>query len=109
MGTGEVDVLSTPRLIAMCEEASCAALRGHLGNGRTSVASRVQFDHLVAVPVGGSVRAEATLVRVEGRRLTFKISVMLHSGQGDRLVGAGRLSRVIVDEAAFMARASQSV
>lgn len=108
MRTGEVPVLSTPRLIALCEEASCAALKGHLGVGNTSVASRVQFDHLVAVGVGATVRAEATLARVQGRRLTFKISVTLHSVHGDRLVGAGRLSRVIVDEAAFMSRCSGS-
>ncbi|HEX3947255.1 MAG TPA: hotdog domain-containing protein, partial [Acidimicrobiales bacterium] len=69
LGSGDVPVLGTPRLVALCEEASCRALDGHLGRGRTSVASRIRFDHLAPVPVGAVVVAEATLERVEGRRL----------------------------------------
>ena len=45
--TGSVPVLATPRLVALCEEASCQAIEGHLPAGGTSVAKRVQFDHLV--------------------------------------------------------------
>ena len=51
--TGSVPVLATPRLVALCEEASCLAIEGHLPPGGTSVAKRVQFDHLVPVGVGG--------------------------------------------------------
>ena len=103
--SGDVPVLATPRLMALCEEASCRALEGHLGAGRTSVASRVQFDHLVPVPVGSTVLAEAFLERVEGRRLAFTISVALDAADRAALVGAGRLTRVVVDRPAFLAKA----
>ena len=107
--SGDVPVLATPRLIALCEEASTQAIDGHLVPGRTSVATRVQFDHLAPVPVGATVTAEATLVRLQGRRLVFTISASLRPDRADRsssLVGAGRLTRVLVERAAFIDRAA---
>jgi fluoroacetyl-CoA thioesterase len=96
--SGSVPVLATPRLIALCEEASCKALVGALPESCTSVAKRVQFDHLVPVRVGVTVWAEATLDRIEGRRLVFTLSVSESAG----LVAAGKLIRVIVDRDAFL-------
>jgi fluoroacetyl-CoA thioesterase len=81
------------------------ALDGRLGPERTSVASRVQFDHLVPVPVGSTVTAEATLEKVEGRRLVFTISVELEADDRAALVAAGRLTRVVVHRPAFLAKA----
>ena len=96
--SGSVPVLATPRLIALCEEASCKAIEGQLPETSTSVAKRVQFDHLVPVAVGGTVWAEATLDRIEGRRLVFILSVSESAG----LVAAGKLIRVIVDRETFL-------
>ncbi len=97
--TGNVPVLATPRLVTLCEVASCQAIEGHLPEGGTSVAKRVQFDHLVPVGVGAKVWAEATLDRIEGRRLVFSLSV----SEGGGLVAAGKLVRVVVDRATFLA------
>ena len=97
--SGSVPVLATPRLVALCEEASCMAIQGHLPDNGTSVAKRLQFDHLVPVGIGGNVWAEATLDRIEGRRLIFTLSV----SEGGGLVAAGKLVRVIVDRDAFLA------
>jgi fluoroacetyl-CoA thioesterase len=99
--TGTVPVLATPRLVALCEEASCLALDGHLPDSCTSVAKRVQFDHLVPVSVGNTVWAEATLDRIEGRRLVFTLSVSQNAG----LVAAGKLIRVVVDRESFLSNA----
>ena len=96
--SGTVPVLATPRLVALCEEASCQAIEGELPPSCTSVAKRLQFDHLVPVGVGGTVWAEATLDRIEGRRLVFTLSVSESAG----LVAAGKLIRVIVDRDAFL-------
>ncbi|MGH8987712.1 MAG: thioesterase family protein [Acidimicrobiales bacterium] len=103
--SGDVPVLGTPRLVALCEEASCRALQGRLGPDRTSVGTRVQFDHLVPVTVGSTVRAEATLEKVEGRRLIFTVSVALVAEDRAALVAAGRLTRVIIERLAFLAKA----
>jgi fluoroacetyl-CoA thioesterase len=101
MRSGAVEVLSTPRLIALCEEASCAAVGKALTPEHTTVGVRVQFDHLAPVQVGGEVTAEAVLERVEGRRLTFTVSATDAAG----LVGAGRVTRVVVNTDAFLAKA----
>jgi len=106
IGSGDVPVLGTPRLIALCEEASFRALAGRLAPERTSVASRIRFEHLAPVAVGGSVVAEAVLERVEGRRLVFTVTVRLRSDAHAGLVGAGRLTRVVVNRATFLAKSA---
>ena len=103
--SGDVPVLATPRLIALCEEATCRATDGHLTESQASVATRVQFDHVSPAAVGAVVLAEATLVKVEGRRLTFTVSAARLEGDGGGLVGAGRVTRVVLDRAGFLAKA----
>jgi fluoroacetyl-CoA thioesterase len=103
--SGDVPVLATPRLIALCEEATCRATDGHLNETQSSVATRVQFDHLAPVAVRSVVLAEATLVKVEGRRLIFTVSAARLEGDGGGLVGAGRVTRVVVDRSTFLAKA----
>jgi predicted thioesterase len=103
--SGDVPVLATPRLLALCEEATCRATDDHLTANQASVATRVQFDHLAPVAVGGVVLAEATLVKVEGRRLTFTVSAARLEGDGGGLVGAGRVTRVVLDRGTFLAKA----
>jgi fluoroacetyl-CoA thioesterase len=61
----------------------------------------VQLDHLAPTPVGQKVTAEATLKKVEGRRLTFRVSARDERG----LVAAGKVTRVVVEVTKFMERA----
>lgn len=99
--SGEVPVLATPRVVAMCEEASIAAVAGRLQPGETTVGHTVQLDHVAPTRVGTTIRAEATLLKVNGRRLTFSVSVSDARG----LVAAGKVTRVIVDAERFMEKA----
>jgi fluoroacetyl-CoA thioesterase len=101
MGSGEVPVLATPRVVALCEQASVAAIAAALGPDETTVGHSVQLDHVAPTRVGRRVRAEATLMKVEGRRLTFNVSV--NDGRG--LVAVGKLTRVLVNTDRFMERA----
>ena len=101
MCSGDVPVLATPRIVALCEEAACLALDTRLKPDQTSVGMSVQLDHLAPTPVGGRVTAEATLEKVNGRRLVFTVSVNDRRG----LVAAGRVTRVVVDVNRFMEKA----
>ena len=101
MHSGEVAVLSTPRIVALCEEASMQAVAGRLAQGETTVGHTVQLDHVAPTRVGTEVRAEATLKKVEGRRLTFAVAVSDTRG----LVAAGKITRVIVATDRFMEKA----
>lgn len=99
--SGEVPVLGTPRLVALCEEASVLAIDGRLQQGETTVGHTIQLDHVAPTRVGGEVRAEATLQKVAGRRLTFNVSVSDARG----LVAAGKITRVVVDAERFLDKA----
>ena len=99
--SGDVPVLATPRLVGLCEEACVEAIRGGMAPGLTTVGMRVQFDHLAPTGVGRSVTAEATLERVEGRRLTFTVAASDVGG----LLGAGKLTRVVVEVEPFLKKA----
>ena len=100
--SGEVAVLATPRVVGLVEEATVKALDGRLDPGTTHVGMRVQLDHLAPTAVGHKVWAEATLERVEGRRLIFNVSVRDDRG----LVAAGKVTRVIVDIERFLDKAT---
>jgi predicted thioesterase len=100
--SGDVPMLATPRVVALAEEASVEAVRDALDAGDTTVGVRVQLDHLLAVPVGRSVRAEAKLENVEGRRLTFVVSINTERG----LVAAGKVTRVVVHRDRFIQKAN---
>jgi fluoroacetyl-CoA thioesterase len=96
--SGDVHVLATPRVVGLCEEATVVALDGHLATGQTSVGHTVQLDHVAPTKVGTVVAAEATLQKVNGRRLTFTVSVSDPHG----LVAAGILTRFVVDVDRFL-------
>ena len=98
LGSGDVPVLGTPRVIALCEQATVTALVGSLEPGATTVGMRVQVDHLAPTAVGVAVKAEAVIEKVEGKRITFTVSV--HDPRG--LIAAGKVTRVIVDRDRFL-------
>lgn len=99
IGSGDLPVLGTPRLLAWCEEASCAALE--LDGKSSSVGTRVDIEHLAASAVGTVVTATATVIHTDGRLLRFQVAA--HDGSG-QLIGTGELRRVVVDRERFMAR-----
>ena len=102
VGSGSVDVLSTPELVRLMEMTAVAALAGQLPVGYTTVGSAISVEHLAPTPVGMDVTVTATLTQVQGRRLTFDVTAH------DEVEEIGRAShnRVIIDLAKFMARAN---
>src|SRR5947207_2067990 len=70
-GSGDVPVLATPRLLALAEAATVAAIAPHLAPGMTSVGTSASLEHRRASPVGTKLVVEAELTEVDGRRLVF--------------------------------------
>jgi predicted thioesterase len=96
--SGDVPVLATPRLIALCEEAAILAITGQQKPGETTVGMQVQIDHLAPTAVGHTVTAEARVEEVQGRRVVFKVSARDERG----LIAAGRVTRVMVERERFL-------
>jgi fluoroacetyl-CoA thioesterase len=99
--SGTLLVLATPRVVALVEEASMAAVGDALEDGQTTVGMKVQLDHLAPTALGRTVVAESTIEAISGRRITFQVSVSDDRG----LVAVGRVTRVIVDVERFMDKA----
>lgn len=100
VGSGDVPVLATPRLLALAEAATVAAVDDHLEPGMTSVGTSVALEHRAASAIGAEVVAVAQLIEVDGRRLVFNVEAR----ENTRVVGAGRIERVVVDRAKFLDR-----
>lgn len=100
VGSGSLPVLGTPRLLAWCEGATCAALAPVLTEGQTSVGTRIALEHVAPSPVGAVVEVTATTVHVDGRLVRFSVAAR----QGGKLVGSGEVTRVVVDAERFMSR-----
>lgn len=101
LGSGDVPVLGTPRVLALAEAATVGATASRLTPGTTTVGTRVELDHRVATPVGRKVVAEARLAKADGRRLVFEVVVR----DGETVVAEARVERVIVDRQKFVERA----
>lgn len=99
LGSGDLDVLGTPRVLAWCEEATCAAL--DLPPSQTSVGTRVELEHLAASPIGAVVTATATAVYSDGRLTRFQVVAQDSSGT---LLATGEVRRVVVDRERFLSR-----
>ncbi|UBU12132.1 thioesterase family protein [Nonomuraea gerenzanensis] len=101
IGSGDVPVLATPRLLALAEAATVRAVERHLAPGETSVGTRVELEHLAASPLGAHVQVGVELTEVDGRRLVFAFE----AHDQHTVVGKGTIERVVVDRAKFLARA----
>ncbi|MEV5569501.1 hotdog domain-containing protein [Spirillospora sp. NPDC052269] len=101
VGSGDVPVLATPRLVALFEAATVRALEGRLDVTETSVGTRVEIDHLVASPVGALVAIVAELSERDGRRVMFDVRAV---GEDGTLLATGRVQRAVVDRERFLAR-----
>jgi predicted thioesterase len=103
VGSGTLPVLGTPRLLAWLEAATCAAIDPSLAEGRTSVGTRVQVEHLAASPVGQEVEVTASSAYVDGRLHRFTVAAR-HLGGNGKVVGSGEITRVVVDAERFLSR-----
>lgn len=105
LGSGSLPVLGTPRLLAWCEAATCAAIEAALEPGETSVGTRVELEHTRASRVGVHLEVTATPVHHDGRLHRF--SVVARESSSGRVVGTGQVTRIVVDAERFLGRADR--
>lgn len=103
LGSGDVEALGTPRVVALAEEATVRAVAGALEPGQTTVGTEVVLRHRRPSVPGAGLIVTAHLDEVDGVRLVFSVSVH----EEGVLVADGTVRRVIVDRAAFLSRAER--
>ncbi len=92
LGNPGVQVLATPFLVSLLEDAAGRAVRPHLPPGAATVGTTLEIKHMAATPVGMKVRARATLLETDGRRFLFKVEAHDEVEQ----VAEGRHERFLV-------------
>src|SRR5689334_14991053 len=98
LGSGDVEVLATPRLLAWLEAATVEAAAPHVPPGHTSVGRSVELAHRRPTAVGAVVDVLADEPVVEGHSLVFDVRAVDESGA---VVADGRITRVVADRARF--------
>jgi fluoroacetyl-CoA thioesterase len=93
-------VLATPVMILVMENAALNAIRPFLDAGESAVGTAVDVKHFAATPVGHDVRATAEVVGVEGKRIAFKVS----ASDGKEEIGSGTHQRIVIDLRSFNER-----
>ena len=100
MGSGDLPVLATPAMMALMENAAMLAVAPHLPEGSTTVGGHISASHIKPTPVGETVTATATVIKVDGKKIEFEVKAYC----GDILLGEGSHLRFIVDREKFMSR-----
>ena len=90
-------VLATPVMILMMENAALNAIRPYLEAGESAVGTAVNVRHLAATPVGHQVRADAEVIKVDGKRIEFKVSASDEIEE----IGNGTHQRTVIDLRTF--------
>ena len=105
VGSGDLPVLATPRVLALAEAAAVQAIAGALPDGQTLVGTAAELEHKLASPLGTEVVVEAQLTDVADRRLTFRFTAV-HGRPADPgvrvVVSEGTMQRVIVSRDRFV-------
>jgi predicted thioesterase len=97
VGSGDVPVLASPRLVALAEQAAVAALGDCLPEGKTSVGTFCELHHNTPSRIGETVGAEAVLIGVHGRQLELAVTVT----SGEQEVATLRHRRMLMDRSRF--------
>ena len=101
VGSGSLLVYATPCMVALMEGAACEAIQEALPDSQTTVGTELNIQHISATPVGLEVRAEAEVVAVEGKVITFEVKAFDEAGE----IGKGTHKRVIVNSQKFLEKA----
>ena len=100
VGSGEVEVLSTPAMVAFMENTSRRCVQPRLSGGNITVGTAIDVKHLRPVLIGEELEVKAQLLGIDGRRLKFKVEARWK----DQVIGKGWHERYIVNKERFLQR-----
>lgn len=103
VGSGSLRVLATPKMLALMEKAAADLVEANLAAESTSVGISLDVKHTAPTPVGMAIRAEATILELDGRKITFEVVAYDDAGE----IGRGRHERFIVNREKFQAKADK--
>ena len=103
MKSGNLDVLATPYMIALMEQASAELCQKFLPEGISTVGTMVNIQHLAATSLGAPVRAVATLTDFDGRKASFEVVAYDNAG----VIGKGIHERFTIKIDSFLRKTQE--
>lgn len=97
-GSGDILVFATPMMIGLMENAALKDALAQLPEGYSTVGTFVNVKHMAATPMDMTVRAEAELIEVDGKKLTYKVTAY---DEKDK-IGEGTHGRYIIHGERFL-------
>lgn len=104
-GNQGVDVLSTPMLVQLVEEAAMHCIAPTLAPNALTLGTHIDLAHHKPVPVGFIVRTEVEVVVIDGPRVTFAVTAY----DEREAVAEGTHERYVMDRAAFLSRIEEKL
>jgi fluoroacetyl-CoA thioesterase len=105
IGSGEVEVLATPSMILFMENTALNCVQKYLPEKYTTVGIGVNIKHKNPAPKGEKIIVEAEVVRVEGRRIVFRVQARWKN----LVIGEGEHERYIVDIGKFLEKVKRII
>ena len=105
VGSGTLPVFATPAMTALREKAAWTSLAPYLGEGESTVGTKLEITHDSASPLGIKVWAESEVTQVDGKRIVLKVAAYDEKG----LIGQGVHERFIITNDRFLAKAGRKL
>jgi predicted thioesterase len=97
-GSGSLEVLATPVMIALMEKSAHILARKHIALNEDTVGTKIEVYHRKATVVGDTIKATANLLEKDGKKMRFE--VIANDGNGE--IGKGLHTRYVIDPVKFM-------
>ena len=104
-GNTGVDVLSTPMLVQLIEEAAIHCVAPVLSGDQVTLGTHVDLEHRRPVPVGFIVRTEVEVVMVDGPRISFAVQIF----DEQETVAEGTHERYVIDKMKFRSKLAEKL
>jgi len=104
-GNNGVDVLSTPMLLQLIEDAAVHCLAPVLSADEVSLGSSIELTHLAPTPVGFIVRTEVEVIGIDGRRVNFAVAAFDEREK----VAEGTHERYVIDRSRFLSNLEEKM
>jgi predicted thioesterase len=104
-GNQGVDVLSTPMLVQLVEEAAMHCIAPTLAPDAITLGTHIDLAHHKLVPVGFIVRTEVEVVMIDGPRISFAVTAY----DEREAVAEGTHERYVMDRAVFLGRIEEKL
>ena len=102
MGSGGLEVLATPALVAFMENLAFEALQEQLSPEESSVGTQMVIDHLAPSLTSQAIHIQITDWKTDGRKHTFH----LQAHAGECLIATAQHSRFVVNVERFLGKCS---